>query len=108
MSAQHTTGERTPVTVGFVDISRSTALYVERGDVTAAALTLACLDIIGRACDAGGGRVLRRVGDGVLATFDGPAAAFGACVDIIAAVGRLTLGRAAVPHPIAYRVLVGG
>lgn len=65
----------TPVTVLFADISGSTALYAERGDVAAFALTSQCLEIIERGVASSGGRLSKRLGDGLLAVFDHPEAA---------------------------------
>ena len=72
MTDHATRDQLTPVTVLFVDISGSTALYAKRGDATAFGLTKACLDLVGAQVTAAGGRVLRQVGDGVLAVFDTP------------------------------------
>src|SRR5262245_37988799 len=83
MTDQETRDQLTPVTVLFVDISGSTTLYAERGDVTAFGLTIACLDLVGAQVKAAGGRVLRQVGDGVLALFDTPAQGLGAAIQII-------------------------
>src|SRR5271169_4639897 len=70
MTDQETRDPLTLVTVLFVDISGSTALYAERGDAAAFGLTMACLDLVGAQVTAEGGRVLRPVGDGLLSVFD--------------------------------------
>lgn len=72
----------TPVTVLFADITGSTTLYAQRGDSTAFALASACLDVVDAKIAAGGGRVVKRLGDGVLAVFDAPEAALAAAVEI--------------------------
>jgi len=64
-----------PVTVLFADIVASTALYVQRGDATAFALTAQCLGEVERHLVAGGGRIRKRLGDGLLATFESSTAA---------------------------------
>jgi class 3 adenylate cyclase len=72
----------TPVTVLFADITGSTTLYAQRGDATAFALASACLDVVDAKVAAGGGRVVKRLGDGVLAVFDAPEAALAAAVEV--------------------------
>lgn len=72
----------TPVTVLFADITGSTTLYAQRGDATAFALASACLDVVDAKVLAGGGRVVKRLGDGVMAVFDAPDAALAAAVEI--------------------------
>jgi class 3 adenylate cyclase len=72
MAEQENQERLTPVTVVFVDISGSTALYAERGDAAAFRLTKTCLDLVAAQVAAAGGRVLRRIGDGVLAVFETP------------------------------------
>jgi hypothetical protein len=54
----------------------STALYESLGNARAAELVTGVTDWIGRVCEAAGGRVVRRMGDGVLAAFGPGAAAF--------------------------------
>jgi class 3 adenylate cyclase len=72
----------TPITVLFADITGSTTLYAQRGDATAFALATACLDLVDARIAAAGGRVVKRLGDGVLAVFDTPAAALAAAAEI--------------------------
>jgi adenylate cyclase len=54
----------------FADISGSTTLYAERGDAAAFRLASVCLTAVERAIGAGGGRVVKRLGDGMLALFE--------------------------------------
>ena len=75
-----------PVTVMFADITGSTTLYAQRGDATAFALASACLDVVDGHIVAGGGQVVKRLGDGVLAVFPNPLAAVSAAVRIRAAL----------------------
>lgn len=75
-------GELTPVTVLFADITASTTLYAQRGDATAFALASECLDEVDRRIAAAGGRVVKRLGDGVLALFDNPNQAVRAAVAV--------------------------
>jgi class 3 adenylate cyclase len=73
-------GALTPVTVLFADITASTTLYAQRGDAAAFALASACLDQVDAGIAAGGGRVVKRLGDGVLALFENPSQAVRAAV----------------------------
>jgi class 3 adenylate cyclase len=63
-------------TVLFVDLVGSTALYQSLGNARAAGLVSGLTNWISRQCEASGGRVIRRLGDGVLAAFRPGAAAF--------------------------------
>ncbi|WP_158558846.1 adenylate/guanylate cyclase domain-containing protein [Rhodoferax lacus] len=63
-------------TVLFVDLVGSTALYQSLGNARAAELVSGVTGWIGRVCEAAGGRVIRRLGDGVLVSFAKGAAAF--------------------------------
>jgi adenylate cyclase len=71
-----------PVTVLFVDISDSTTLYAQRGDAIAFGLAKACLDLAAAQVEAAGGRVLRHVGDGILAAFATPGQSLRAAIQI--------------------------
>jgi len=82
MAGGEPTASLTPVTVLFADIVASTTLYAQRGDATAFGLASTCLDHIDRGIAAAGGRVLKRLGDGVLAVFPHPAEALRAAVAV--------------------------
>lgn len=60
----------TSVTVLFADISGSTFLYAIRGDEEAFRLSSACLEILQNEVTGQGGRIVKRLGDAVLAVFD--------------------------------------
>jgi class 3 adenylate cyclase len=75
-----------PVTVHFVDMSGSTALYARRGDAEAFGLTKECLDLVCAQVRTAGGRVLRLVGDGVLSVFERPEQALRAAIEINQAI----------------------
>src|SRR5262245_2586275 len=61
-----------PVTVLFADISGSMLLYAVRGDEEAYRLASTCLGILEQQVGAHAGRVVKRVGDAILAAFDSP------------------------------------
>jgi adenylate cyclase len=61
-----------PITVIFADISGSTMLCAVRGDETAYKLVSACLTTLETEVQRFNGRVIKRVGDAILAVFDAP------------------------------------
>ena len=72
----------TAATVLFADISGSTTLYAVRGDAVAFQLTSRCLALLEEHVAAARGRVVKRLGDGVLAVFDSAPLAVDAAVEI--------------------------
>lgn len=86
MSPSEPREQLTPVTVLFADISGSTTLYAQRGDMTAFGLASACLSVVERGITSGGGRVVKRLGDGLLAVFGQPEQALRAAVESRAAL----------------------
>lgn len=73
----------------FADVAGSTALYELLGDERAFALVEQCLALMGACCAEAGGRVVKTIGDAVMAVFDGPAAAAAAAVAMQRRVGQL-------------------
>ena len=53
----------------FADITASTKIYETLGNVEAQVTLDRCLDIVKRICEDGGGRVVKTIGDEVMATF---------------------------------------
>jgi adenylate cyclase len=104
-------------TVLFADVSGSTRLYETAGDDAALDAVSACLAAARRATEACGGRVVKTIGDEVLAIFPGPDAAANAAVemqgaiDAFALVGNTKLGvRIAFqsgPVMVRYGVVLG-
>jgi class 3 adenylate cyclase len=82
-------GERVLATVLFTDIVRSTDRAAAEGDRRWASLLDDHDAICRRAVDEVRGRVVKLTGDGLLATFDGPASAILAAHRMIAQVGAL-------------------
>lgn len=72
----------TAVTVVFADISGSTTLYAVRGDAVAFQLTSQCLALLEQQITVAGGRVVKRLGDAVLAVFDTAPPAVDAAVEM--------------------------
>jgi len=82
MANDATSGPATQLSILFADISDSSLMYAERGDTQAFKLTTACLDLMEEQVHLAGGRVIKRVGDAVLAVFDTTQAAVGAATGI--------------------------
>ncbi len=74
------------VTVLFADMSGSTAMYASRGDAAAYRIASRCIAIMEQAVTAEGGRVVKRVGDGILAVFDGVEPSVLAAANLVAGV----------------------
>lgn len=66
----------------FADISGSSLLYAVRGDVVAFNLTSSCLNLMDEHVQRAGGRVVKRLGDAILAAFESAAAAVRAATTI--------------------------
>jgi adenylate cyclase len=81
-------GAANPLTVLFADISGSSLLYAVRGDAAAFNLMSACLNVMEEQVRLVGGRVIKRVGDEVMAIFDTAEAAVSAAAGIQRAVDQ--------------------
>src|SRR3981081_3505408 len=76
-------------TVLFADVSGSTQLYQAAGDATAHGAITGCLDLMRKAVEAAHGRVVKPVGDEVMALFPSADAAVGAATAMLGAVEAL-------------------
>jgi class 3 adenylate cyclase len=76
-------------TVLFADVSGSTKLYETAGDAAALEAVSACLAAARRATEAFGGRVIKTMGDEVMAIFPAPDAAANAAADMQAKIDSL-------------------
>jgi class 3 adenylate cyclase len=92
------TGSRVPVaaervlaTVAFTDVVGSTRLAAELGDRRWRELLETHDSVAAREVEAAHGRVVKQTGDGMLATFDGPARAIGAVGTIARSLAPLGL-----------------
>ena len=75
-----------PATVLFADVSESTKLYETLGDKIAHVAVGSCIEAMKRATEAAGGRVVKTIGDEVMAIFRLPDAAAAAAAEMQAAV----------------------
>ena len=86
------------VTVLFADVSGSTKLYESEGDKAATEAIARCVDQLRKTVESSGGRVVKTIGDEVMAVFPTPdAAAFAAsnmqyAIDALPLVGATKLG----------------
>src|SRR5437016_12170164 len=76
-------------TVLFADVSGSTQLYQAAGDAVAHGAIAGCLDVMRKAVDAARGRVVKTVGDEVMALFPNADAAVAAATTMLGAVEAL-------------------
>lgn len=76
----------TPVTVMFTDLEGFTRFTVEHGDDVAAALINDHQRHVGPIVRSRGGRIVKRLGDGLMLTFPAPEAAVLAALELVAAV----------------------
>jgi adenylate cyclase len=85
----------------FADIAGSTGLYESLGDATARRLVTLCLDRLRTATLGQGGRVMRVIGDEIMASFSSAAAGLQAAVDMQVAISA---ARVAERRPLAVRI----
>ena len=79
------------VTVLFADVSGSTKLYESEGDTAAMEAIARCIDTLRRTVDSSGGRVVKTIGDEVMAVFPTPDAAAYAASSMQSAIDALLL-----------------
>lgn len=77
-----------PLTVVFSDLEGFTSFTSERGDLEASALLADHYDVVGAITRSRGGRVVKKIGDGHMLSFNEPAAAVMASLDLTAAAPR--------------------
>src|SRR4051812_45189626 len=73
----------------FADVTGSTRLYESQGDTVGHRTIRGCIDLMRRATEALGGRVVKTIGDEVLAVFGGAGAAARAAMDMHMGVEQL-------------------
>jgi adenylate cyclase len=78
-------GVATELTVAFTDLEGFTAYTAKEGDEAASHLLAAHHREVGPIVRSRGGKVAKRLGDGLLLTFPEPAAAVLACLELVAA-----------------------
>lgn len=95
----------TELTVMFTDLEGFTRFTTEHGDDVAANLIAHHQRVVGPIVRSRGGRIVKRLGDGLMLTFPAPEAAVLAAVELVAAVdgplrlrAGLHLGEAVVTH----------
>ena len=60
-----------PLCILFADVSGSTKLFEQRGDVEARRIIAAVLDALTKVCNSHGGKVIKTIGDEIMCTFPG-------------------------------------
>ncbi len=79
---------RVPLTVVFSDLEGFTGFTSERGDLEASALLTDHYDVVESITRSRGGRVVKKIGDGHMLSFNEPAAAVMASIDLTAAAPK--------------------
>ncbi len=74
--------QRTPVTILFSDIKGSTAYFEKRGDLEGLAMVQRHNDLLFPCVEAGGGRIVKTIGDAIMALFENPIGAVNAAVEM--------------------------
>ncbi len=75
-------------TVLFADLRGSTSLYESLGNADAASLVTQSVAMLGRVIEAHGGRVIKTLGDGLMAVFTDPSPAVRAAEEVQESFGR--------------------
>lgn len=88
-------------TVLFADLTGSTRLYELAGDNDALAIIGRCMETLRRAAEAAGGRVIKTIGDEVMALFAAPDSAADAATRMHIAIEALAFAR---DHKLAVRI----
>ena len=79
---------RAPVTILFSDIQGSTSYFEKKGDVAGMAMVQRHHDLLFPSIEGHGGRVVKTIGDAIMARFDNPVEAVKAAVDMQRALDR--------------------
>ncbi|QXC63280.1 adenylate/guanylate cyclase domain-containing protein [Aquihabitans sp. G128] len=94
-----------PITVMFTDLEGFTRFTAEHGDEVAAALVAGHQRVVGPIVRSRGGRIVKRLGDGLMLTFPAPEAAVLAALELVEAVeaplklrAGLHVGEAVMTH----------
>lgn len=97
-----------PLLVLYADISGSTRLFEEHGDEKARDACAACVSVLGGVTRRHGGRVVKTIGDEILAVFEDPARGVMAATDMQGAVreaseaGRFVTGELRIKVGLHY------
>ncbi len=98
-------GTSTPVTVMFTDLEGFTRFTTKQGDEVAAGLIAEHQRVAGPIVRSRGGKIVKRLGDGLMLTFPAPEAAVLAALELVDAIDRplrlragIHMGEAVVTH----------
>lgn len=93
-----------PLTVLFSDLEGFTSFTSERGDLEASALLADHYDVVEAIARSRGGRVIKKIGDGHMLSFNEPAAAVMASLDLTAAAPKPLRLRAGAHQGAVVRI----
>ena len=99
------TNDASNLAILFADVSGSTRLYETVGDAAALATIGRCLSLVRTACEGHGGRVVKTIGDEVMAVFPGADQAAEAAAEMQARVfGEPPAGRVRLAIRVGFHV----
>ena len=87
-SGDETLSDAQPLLVLYADISGSTRLFEKHGDTAARDACAACIEVLTGVIESHGGRLVKTIGDEVMAAFHDPSAGVRAGTDMQGAVRR--------------------
>src|SRR5579884_3084014 len=95
---------RRNITVLFTDIKGSTAYFERYGDSAGLLMVHHCNSILGQIVEKHGGKVIKTIGDAVMASFEDHSAAVAASIEMQEAI---TADSAAKPEPRRVKIRIG-
>src|ERR1700674_462442 len=84
---------RTPITILFSDIKGSTAYFEEKGDLNGLAMVERHNSLVIPVIEQSGGRVVKTIGDAIMASFQDPAGGIRAAIGMQQVLERDRTGR---------------
>ena len=86
-------------TVLFADLRGSTSMYENLGNAEATAVVTQSVALLARVVEDHGGKLVKTLGDGLMATFPGPSSAVRASDDMHDSLGRIVFPTVAAADP---------
>src|SRR5690348_17425176 len=95
---------RRNITVLFTDIKGSTAYFERYGDAAGLLMVHHCNSLLGQVVERHGGKVIKTIGDAVMASFEDHAQAVAAAVEMQEAIAADSAGK---PEPRRVKIRIG-
>jgi adenylate cyclase len=87
-------------TVVFADLRGSTSLYESLGNAEAASVVTHSVAVVGRIFESQGGRIVKTLGDGLMAVFEHPLQALQAAEEVHESLDRVLNAGGTTPQPV--------